>query len=134
LYWDIYKDWSLGQFSPGKNYQAIGPRKASHPPFLRPVLIFKPKMVYYVGICIDCLLRFSWALQLSSHVQIDFKSPFTFFVLEWLEVFRRWMWTFFRAEKEWISMGMHQISVELGIAPVTSSTESAEWNETNRQS
>jgi hypothetical protein len=61
---------------------------------------------------LNSLLRFTWALQLSSHLHINFHSPFVLFFLEWLEVARRWLWIFLRAEKEWIVTGNHQTDLE----------------------
>lgn len=44
----------------------------------------------------------TWSLKLSPHLDhfADFESGI--FLLEFLEVGRRWMWIFFRVETEWV--------------------------------
>ncbi|KAA8576695.1 hypothetical protein EYC84_006772 [Monilinia fructicola] len=57
--------------------------------------------LYYIAILLDFLLRFTWSLKLSPHLDhfADFESGI--FLLEVLEVARRWMWIFLRVETEW---------------------------------
>ncbi|CRK38025.1 Protein ERD1 1 like protein [Verticillium longisporum] len=51
---------------------------------------------------LDLMLRCTWALKLSPHLDrlTDFES--SIFLIQFLEVFRRWVWIFFRVETEWI--------------------------------
>ncbi|CAG8960074.1 hypothetical protein HYFRA_00010552 [Hymenoscyphus fraxineus] len=94
FYWDVVKDWDLTLFSPKRT-------SASHPFGLRARLFFPAKEIYYVAIGIDFLLRCTWSLKLSPHLDhfADFESGI--FLLEILEVIRRWIWIFFRVETEW---------------------------------
>lgn len=95
FYWDVVKDWDLTLFT----------RARSHPeqPYgLRRVRIFGMSELYYAVIAVDLLLRCTWSLKLSVHLEHFNDIEGGIFLLELLEVFRRWMWAFFRVEAEWI--------------------------------
>jgi hypothetical protein len=95
FYWDVAKDWDLTLFSSaGKSH--------SHPYGLRSRMFFPGKEIYYFAIGTDLLLRCTWSLKLSPHLDhfADFESGI--FLMEFLEVGRRWMWIFFRVETEWV--------------------------------
>jgi hypothetical protein len=95
FYWDVAKDWDLTMFSKD--------RKSGHHPWgLRPRLIFREANLYYAVIGLDLALRCTWAMKLSVHLDkfTDFEGGI--FLIEFLEVFRRWVWIFFRVETEWI--------------------------------
>lgn len=70
------------------------------PPFLRPTLLLPDPLIYYLAIGIDLLLRFTWSLKLSSHLHEIHEIESGVFLMEGLEVARRWMWTFLRIEWE----------------------------------
>ncbi|KAK6614590.1 EXS family protein [Botrytis cinerea] len=93
FYWDVTKDWDLTLLTPSSR------NTASYP--LRPRLYLPTKELYYMAILFDFLLRFTWSLKLSPHLDhfADFESGI--FLLEVLEVARRWMWIFLRVETEW---------------------------------
>jgi len=95
FYWDIAKDWDLTLFSASRNSHM-------HPYGLRQRLYFPSKEIYYFAIVTDLLLRCTWSLKLSPHLDhfADFESGI--FLMEFLEVGRRWMWIFFRVETEWV--------------------------------
>ena len=57
--------------------------------------------MYYGAILIDLLLRCTWSLKLSPHLDHFNDLEGVIFVMEVLEVLRRWMWIFFRIETEW---------------------------------
>jgi hypothetical protein len=96
FYWDVVKDWDLSLFS-----AISGSSSDSFPYGLRQRLYFTPN-TYYVVIVLDLLLRCTWSLKLSPHLDhfADFESGI--FLMEFLEVVRRWIWIFFRVETEWI--------------------------------
>jgi hypothetical protein len=111
FYWDVAKDWDLTLFSSissrfpssttSTSYHLSQPPSTT--PFgLRPRLVFPSPSIYYYAIALDLLLRFTWSLKLSPHLDhfADFESGI--FVMECLEVGRRWMWIFFRVETEWV--------------------------------
>lgn len=106
FYWDVTKDWDLTLLS------SKGERQApNHPWGLRERLVFRPINIYYVVICMDLMLRCTWSMKLSRNLDkfTDFESGI--FLIELLEVFRRWVWIFLRVETEWI----RNTSTGLGI-------------------
>ncbi|KAI0018337.1 EXS family protein [Xylariomycetidae sp. FL0641] len=98
FYWDVAKDWDLTLFDRAKRWDA----HHAAAPGLRRVLRVGPPAAYYAVVVVDLLLRCTWSLKLSPHLDhvSDFES--SIFVLELLEVLRRWLWLFFRIETEWI--------------------------------
>lgn len=69
-------------------------------PFLRGVLLMPDPWVYYAAIAIDLMLRLTWSLKLSSHLHAIHELAQGVFLMEALEVVRRWMWAFLRIEWE----------------------------------
>lgn len=57
--------------------------------------------MYYYVIVIDLLLRCTWSFKLSPHLDHFNDLEGGIFLMELLEVFRRWVWIFFRVETEW---------------------------------
>lgn len=109
FYWDVAKDWDLTLFSslsslPSSLSQPTTfPLSSTQTPFgLRARLYFPSRELYYFVIITDLLLRCTWSLKLSPHLDhfADFESGI--FLMECLEVGRRWMWIFFRVETEWV--------------------------------
>jgi len=47
------------------------------------------------------MLRCTWSFKLSPHLDHFNDLEGGIFVMEFLEVLRRWMWIFFRVETEW---------------------------------
>jgi hypothetical protein len=106
FYWDVAKDWDLTLFSSSRERTS-----ADHPWGLRRRLYFEMKELYYVAIAMDLILRCTWSLKLSPHLDHFNDLEGGIFVMELLEVLRRWIWIFFRVETEWVrnsSMGLAQ--------------------------
>jgi len=95
FYWDVARDWELTLFSSRRS-------SGEHPYGLRPNRHFVNKELYYGAIIIDFLLRGTWSVKLSPHLDYINEMEGGIFLLELLEIFRRWVWTFFRVEKEWV--------------------------------
>ncbi|KAG0634259.1 EXS family-domain-containing protein [Tuber brumale] len=95
FYWDIARDWELTLFSSRRS-------SGEYPYGLRPNRHFVNKELYYGAIVIDFLLRGTWSVKLSPHLDYINEMEGGIFLLELLEIFRRWVWTFFRVEKEWV--------------------------------
>ncbi|KAK4129297.1 EXS-domain-containing protein [Parathielavia appendiculata] len=95
FYWDVTKDWDLTLFSVDRD-------SPDHPFGLRRTLLVHKPGVYYVVIVLDLVLRCTWMIKLSPQMDriSDFES--SIFLIQFLEVFRRWVWIFFRVETEWI--------------------------------
>ena len=96
FYWDVAKDWDLTLFASSQERN-----NPEHPWGLRRHTHFHAKQMYYAAIIIDLLLRCTWSLKLSPHLDHWNDLEGTIFVMEFLEVLRRWMWIFFRVETEW---------------------------------
>ncbi|QRW08269.1 ER retention-like protein [Ceratobasidium sp. AG-Ba] len=72
----------------------------SHPFGLRDNLLFRDSLVYYLVIFLNLFLRFTWSLKLSTHLDTVEELESSVFLIEALEVTRRWVWVFFRVEWE----------------------------------
>ncbi len=67
---------------------------------LRSILLFPDPLVYHLFIFLDLVLRFTWSLKLSSHLHTISEIESGVFLMEALELGRRWMWVFLRVEWE----------------------------------
>lgn len=97
FYWDIAQDWDLTLFSPARAHP-------EQPYGLRRVRVFGHGMpeLYYAVMAVDLLLRCTWSMKLSVHLEHFNDIEGGIFLLEMLEIGRRWMWAYFRIEAEWI--------------------------------
>ncbi|KIW76253.1 hypothetical protein Z517_10999 [Fonsecaea pedrosoi CBS 271.37] len=97
FYWDVAKDWDLSLFSSSRERN-----NPEYPWGLRRYRYFHAKEVYYSAIIIDFLLRCTWSFKLSPHLDHFNDLEGGIFLMELLEVLRRWIWIFFRVETEWV--------------------------------
>jgi len=97
FYWDVAKDWDLTLFSASHIRNS-----PEHPWGLRRRLYFRSAELYYAAICVDFLLRCTWSLKLSPHLDHFNDLEGGIFAIELAEVGRRWMWIYFRVETEWV--------------------------------
>lgn len=106
-YWDVAKDWDLTLFSSARERN-----NPEHPFGLRRRLVFQQPVIYYGVIGMDLMLRCTWSLKLNAHLDkfTDFES--SIFLLQSLEVFRRWVWIFFRIETEWLRNNTSGLAVD----------------------
>lgn len=74
-------------------------------PFLRPILLLPDPVIYYLAVGVDLVLRFTWSLKLSSHLHSIHEVESGVFLMEALEVVRRWMWVYLRIEWEAVRKG-----------------------------
>jgi len=86
--WDVYMDWGLLQ---SRN-------------LLRPKLGYSRKSLYYVAIVEDFILRFAWSLKLSLGLHLQAQVNLFYTLLAGLEIFRRFVWNFYRVEFEHIKV------------------------------
>ena len=96
FYWDVARDWDLHLFS--------SPRERDNPEYpwgLRRHRWFHAKEFYYAAIIIDAMLRCTWSFKLSPHLDHFHDLEGGIFLMEALEVLRRWICIFFRVECEW---------------------------------
>lgn len=97
FYWDVAKDWDLTLFS--SKFDRENPE---HPYGLRRHRYFHNASIYYVVIGVDLLLRCTWSLKISPHLDHFNDLEGGIFTMELLEVYRRWVWIFLRVETEWV--------------------------------
>jgi len=89
--WDLKMDF--GFLQEGEHYP------------LREKLSYKNKIFYYACMIINLILRFFWVLTVSPDVVLSFIRPeFFFFIISFMEVFRRGMWNFIRVELKHIEI------------------------------
>ena len=91
--WDIYMDWGLFQ---SRN-------------LLRPRLEYKWKSLYYLAIIEDLILRFAWSLKLSLGLHLRAQLNLFYTLLAGLEIFRRFVWNFYRVEYEHVKIATTQM-------------------------
>ncbi|CEG70543.1 hypothetical protein RMATCC62417_06420 [Rhizopus microsporus] len=94
FWWDVSMDWNLITFT--KQHQQQQP--TIH---FRKQLFFSQPVYYALAIFIDFLLRITWSFKLCSHLLIR-QLDASIFLLELMEIFRRWIWVIFRIENEWV--------------------------------
>lgn len=105
FWWDVTKDWDLSLLTTTSASPVILTdshlleRPEPEHYGLRQKLTFSPN-IYYIAIVVDLLLRMLWSLKLSPHLHglVEYESGI--FLMECLEVGRRWMWIFLRIETE----------------------------------
>ncbi|XP_056148786.1 xenotropic and polytropic retrovirus receptor 1-like isoform X2 [Lampris incognitus] len=109
LIWDLKMDWGLFDRNAGENT------------FLREEIVYPQKAYYYSAIVEDVLLRFAWTLTVSltrvgSYPHI---SDILATILAPLEVFRRFVWNFFRLENEHLNnCGEFRAVRDISVAPL----------------
>ena len=126
FYWDVTQDWGLpiltfSSFS--FSFSSFSFSSSPSPPFRgSSSLTSKPRgqippyhspYLYYVAVILDFFLRCTWSLKLSPHLDYVDDLEGGVFLLQLVELLRRWMWIFFRVEKEWAGVnGEEQIQLE----------------------
>ncbi|KAJ8959287.1 hypothetical protein NQ318_021972 [Aromia moschata] len=111
--WDIKLDWGLFDAKAGDNK------------FLREEIVYSSTWFYYFAIVEDFILRFGWAFLISmtemgyalENSMVTFLAP--------LEVFRRFVWNFFRLENEHLNnCGKFRAVRDISVAPLDTSDQS----------
>lgn len=87
--WDIKMDWGL-----------MDAGATAENPFLREEIVYSSKAYYYFGVVEDFVLRFSWAISVAVVQTTGIDSEVLTSITSPLEVFRRFVWNFFRLENE----------------------------------
>lgn len=96
FYWDVTNDWDLTLLT---RPSQPGSRKLWG---LRADLYIPRPALYYGVIAVNFCLRMTWSIKLSPHLHHLNDMEGGIFLLEVLEVFRRWVWIVFRTETEWV--------------------------------
>ncbi|XP_063237550.1 solute carrier family 53 member 1-like isoform X2 [Bacillus rossius redtenbacheri] len=108
--WDVRMDWGLFDTFSGENK------------FLREETVYSSTMFYYFAIVEDLVLRFMWALSFvlthNGYVSGDIMTS----IAICLEVFRRFLWNFFRLENEHLNnCGKFRAVRDISVAPLDAS-------------
>ncbi|KAJ7992834.1 hypothetical protein DPEC_G00266130 [Dallia pectoralis] len=109
LIWDLKMDWGLFDRGAGENT------------FLREEIVYPHKAYYYCAIIEDVILRFAWTIQISLTTMTNIPSvgDMVATVLAPLEVFRRFVWNFFRLENEHLNnCGEFRAVRDISVAPM----------------
>uniref|UniRef100_A0A2K6F501 Solute carrier family 53 member 1 n=1 Tax=Propithecus coquereli TaxID=379532 RepID=A0A2K6F501_PROCO len=109
LIWDLKMDWGLFDKNAGENT------------FLREEIVYPQKAYYYCAIIEDVILRFAWTIQISitSTSSTPHSGDIIATVLAPLEVFRRFVWNFFRLENEHLNnCGEFRAVRDISVAPL----------------
>ncbi|XP_074078274.1 solute carrier family 53 member 1 isoform X1 [Macrotis lagotis] len=109
LFWDLKMDWGLFDRNAGENT------------FLREEIVYPQKAYYYSAIIEDVILRFSWTIQI--YVITLNLTPYVGDIISTvfapLEVFRRFVWNFFRLENEHLNnCGEFRAVRDISVAPM----------------
>lgn len=109
LIWDLRMDWGLFDRGAGENT------------FLREEIVYPHKAYYYCAIVEDVILRFAWiiTISLTTMTKIHSIGDIVATVLAPLEVFRRFVWNFFRLENEHLNnCGEFRAVRDISVAPL----------------
>ncbi|GLV32101.1 uncharacterized protein CBL_11943 [Carabus blaptoides fortunei] len=110
--WDIKMDWGLFDKAAGENK------------FLREEIVYSSTFFYYFAIIEDFVLRFVWAFSFAVTEMGYISSDLMTSVLSPLEVFRRFVWNFFRLENEHLNnCGKFRAVRDISVAPIDSSDQ-----------
>ncbi|XP_037083470.1 xenotropic and polytropic retrovirus receptor 1 homolog isoform X2 [Pollicipes pollicipes] len=109
--WDIKMDWGLFDSNAGDNR------------FLREELVYSTP-VYYFAIVEDFVLRFLWSVGLVISVVQPGFPPVLAVISPPLEIFRRFVWNFFRLENEHLNnCGKFRAVRDISVAPIDASDQ-----------
>ncbi|XP_018566872.1 xenotropic and polytropic retrovirus receptor 1 [Anoplophora glabripennis] len=110
--WDIKLDWGLFDAKAGDNK------------FLREEIVYSSTWFYYFAIIEDFILRFGWAFLISMTEMGYALENSMVTVLAPLEVFRRFIWNFFRLENEHLNnCGKFRAVRDISVAPLDTSDQ-----------
>ncbi|KAI8139693.1 EXS family-domain-containing protein [Fennellomyces sp. T-0311] len=119
FWWDISVDWNLVHLAT-ESHTTVSTNQAHQHHYhhhsspivrIRRQLQFNDSGPYYAAMVIDFLLRTTWSLKLSSHLYVQ-RLEGSIFVMELLEVIRRWVWVIFRMESEWVKRTMASLPTD----------------------
>lgn len=112
FWWDMVMDWGLFEKNAGE-YK-----------FLREELVYSSPYYYYFGIVEDFILRFSWTFTLILTELNIANSEIIVSILAPMEVFRRFIWNFFRLENEHINnCGKFRAVRDISVIPMDASDQ-----------
>ncbi|CEP63457.1 Syg1p LALA0_S08e02916g [Lachancea lanzarotensis] len=127
--WDIVMDWSLLQ-PKSRNWllrddlYLAGRKNWKTGAYQR-----RRKLVYYVAMVLDVIIRFEWIVYAAAPDTIN-QSAITSFILAVLEVSRRFIWLVFRVENEHVAnVHLFKVSGEVSLPFPTTVADESETEE-----
>jgi hypothetical protein len=112
LTWDLKMDWGLFDKNAGENT------------FLREEIVYSSTSYYYFAIIEDTCLRFIWIISFLLTENKIVSADLLVSLAATLEVFRRFVWNFFRLENEHLNnCGKFRAVRDISIAPIDSSDQ-----------
>lgn len=106
--WDVKMDWGLFDANASKEYKC-----------LREEIVYSTPKYYYFAIVEDFILRFGWTLSVSLTEVGIVHADLMMSILAPLEIFRRFVWNFFRLENEHLNnCGEFRAVRDISIAPI----------------
>lgn len=110
--WDVKMDWGLFD------------RNAKDNRFLREEIVYAHKAYYYFAMIQDLLLRFTWTITVTIGEEQVINSEVLKTAVASLEVFRRFVWNFFRLENEHLNnCGQFRAVRDISIAPMNANDQ-----------
>ncbi|XP_022910053.1 solute carrier family 53 member 1-like isoform X2 [Onthophagus taurus] len=110
--WDVKMDWGLFDKNAGENT------------FLREEIVYSSTFFYYFAIISDFILRFAWAISFFLTENKYISSDLMPSILTPLEVFRRFVWNYFRLENEHLNnCGRFRAVRDISVAPIDQSDQ-----------
>lgn len=107
LTWDLKMDWGLLTF------------ENSESPLLREETVYPAKAFYYFAMAENAVLRFAWTFKFACTVGGFMDGTILGCLLAVLEVFRRFVWNYFRLENEHLNnCGEFRATRDISIAPL----------------
>ncbi|UJR07238.1 hypothetical protein I4U23_011526 [Adineta vaga] len=111
--WDIKMDWGFFDVNAGENR------------YLREQIVYPKKIYYYISIIINVLLRYIWIINVFVYFNSLFGeySDIIGFSFAFIEIFRRFLWNYFRLENEHLTnCGEYRAVRDISIRPTSSIT------------
>ena len=106
--WDVKMDWGLFDSNASKEYKC-----------LREEIVYSTPKYYYFAIIEDFILRFGWTLSVSLTEVGIANADLMMSILAPMEIFRRFVWNFFRLENEHLNnCGEFRAVRDISIAPI----------------
>ncbi|CAF3563282.1 unnamed protein product [Rotaria sordida] len=110
LIWDLRMDWGFFDSNAGENK------------FLRDQIVYPSKLYYYAAIVEDVIFRYIWII----NVFMQFRThsaeyaDVIGFIFGLIEIFRRFIWNYFRLENEHLNnCGEFRAVRDISIAPIS---------------
>jgi hypothetical protein len=116
LVWDFKMDWGFFDKKAGKNK------------YLRDQIVYSSKIYYYAAIIEDIICRYIWMINIFVHFHTQSAEYADIFGFSFglVEVFRRFLWNFFRLENEHLNnCGEFRAVRDISIAPVSNDIDYA---------